>query len=238
MACATHSAFAWGASMMADACGRTGHTDGLSDSLKRLLAAAPDSVFVTTEDNRIVLWNRAAKRLMGYRGRDVVGRACRDVLAARTLAGAPRCLTGCDIAPALTVDGLDQNFEMQTRTKNGEARSLAVTAFAVTDRDRRTPLVVHVVRDVTSSKHLHRVLRERRSAAPPDGDAPSPVVLLTGRELEVLRLLAAGVGTVACAARLRVSRATIRNHVQNIFGKLGVHTRLEAVAHATRHRLL
>jgi DNA-binding NarL/FixJ family response regulator len=35
-----------------------------------------------------------------------------------------------------------------------------------------------------------------------------------------------------------VSSATIRNHVQNIFGKLGVHSRLEAVAYATRHRLL
>ena len=43
---------------------------------------------------------------------------------------------------------------------------------------------------------------------------------------------------MAAAKRLRVSQATIRNHVQNIFGKLGVHSRLEAVAHANRHRLL
>jgi PAS domain S-box-containing protein len=223
---------------MAEARGGNGHAGLLSDSLKRLLAAAPDSVFVTTADNRIVLWNRAVERLMGYRGRDVVGRACRDVLAARTSAGSPRCLTGCDIAPALAVDGLDQSFEMQTRTKNGEARWLAVTAFAVTDTDRRMPLVVHVLRDVTSGKRLHRLLGERRSGAPPAAGTTSPLGGLTGRELQVLRLLAAGVGTAASAVRLGVSRATIRNHVQNIFGKLGVHTRLEAVAHATRHRLL
>jgi DNA-binding NarL/FixJ family response regulator len=35
-----------------------------------------------------------------------------------------------------------------------------------------------------------------------------------------------------------VSPATIRNHVQNILGKLGVHSRLEAVAYATRNRLI
>ncbi|HEX5852320.1 MAG TPA: LuxR C-terminal-related transcriptional regulator [Solirubrobacteraceae bacterium] len=38
--------------------------------------------------------------------------------------------------------------------------------------------------------------------------------------------------------RLHVSPATVRNHVQNLFAKLGVHSRLEAVAYATRHRLL
>jgi DNA-binding NarL/FixJ family response regulator len=81
-------------------------------------------------------------------------------------------------------------------------------------------------------------VRERVSGRPaPHADA-SPVDTLTRREREVLRLLAAGSGTAASAKRLGVSRATIRNHVQSIFAKLGVHTRLEAVAQATRHRLL
>jgi DNA-binding NarL/FixJ family response regulator len=40
------------------------------------------------------------------------------------------------------------------------------------------------------------------------------------------------------ADRLHVSRATIRNHAQNIFAKLGVHSRLEAVAYAAQHRIL
>jgi DNA-binding NarL/FixJ family response regulator len=41
----------------------------------------------------------------------------------------------------------------------------------------------------------------------------------------------------AAAKQLRVSPATIRNHVQNIFAKLGVDSRLEAVAYASRHRM-
>lgn len=61
---------------------------------------------------------------------------------------------------------------------------------------------------------------------------------LTRRELEILRLVAAGGDSKTVAERLHVSPATVRNHVQNILGKLGVHSRLQAVAYATTHRLL
>ncbi len=45
-----------------------------------------------------------------------------------------------------------------------------------------------------------------------------------------------GANTRALATQLRLSPATVRNHVQNIFEKLGVHSRLEAVAWANRPR--
>jgi DNA-binding NarL/FixJ family response regulator len=51
-------------------------------------------------------------------------------------------------------------------------------------------------------------------------------------------MIATGVSTRAAADKLHVSPATVRNHVQNILGKLGAHSRLEAVAMATRQRLL
>ncbi len=44
--------------------------------------------------------------------------------------------------------------------------------------------------------------------------------------------------TEAIAAQLRISSATARKHIQTILERLGVHTRLEAVAYATRHNLL
>jgi len=57
---------------------------------------------------------------------------------------------------------------------------------------------------------------------------------LTARELEVLRVLAAGVSTNAAADQLGISTATLRAHVQAILRKLGAHSRLEAVAEAAR----
>jgi two-component system nitrate/nitrite response regulator NarL len=53
-----------------------------------------------------------------------------------------------------------------------------------------------------------------------------------------MRLVATGADTKTIAASLHVSPATVRNHVQSIMGKLGVHSRLQAVAYATTNRLL
>ena len=49
---------------------------------------------------------------------------------------------------------------------------------------------------------------------------------LTKRQMEVLDLLADGMSTADIATKLWVSKATVRNHVQQNSGELGVHTRL------------
>lgn len=61
---------------------------------------------------------------------------------------------------------------------------------------------------------------------------------LTSRERQVLALLADGETKEAIARRLVLSPNTVRNHIQNVLVKLGVHSRLEAVATATREGLL
>ena len=63
------------------------------------------------------------------------------------------------------------------------------------------------------------------------GDKPGS---LTPRELEILRLLAKGVSTEGISSSLFLSEHTVRNHVRNILGKLGAHSKLEAVAMAAR----
>jgi ATP/maltotriose-dependent transcriptional regulator MalT len=61
---------------------------------------------------------------------------------------------------------------------------------------------------------------------------------LTGRELQVLRLVAAGKTNKAIAAELSLSERTVDRHVSNIFRKLNVPSRAAATAHAYDHRLL
>ena len=61
---------------------------------------------------------------------------------------------------------------------------------------------------------------------------------LTDRELEVLRLVAAGKSNREIAAALVISEHTVARHVQNIFGKLGVSSRTAAGAFAFEHRLV
>jgi ATP/maltotriose-dependent transcriptional regulator MalT len=61
---------------------------------------------------------------------------------------------------------------------------------------------------------------------------------LTARELEVLRLVAAGSSNREIAATLVISEHTVARHVQNIFRKLGVPSRTAASAFAYEHRLV
>jgi two-component system NarL family response regulator len=61
---------------------------------------------------------------------------------------------------------------------------------------------------------------------------------LSRRELEVLSLVAQGLGNRAIADRLFISENTVKNHVRNIHEKLQVHSRMEAVVRAVRDGLL
>jgi ATP/maltotriose-dependent transcriptional regulator MalT len=61
---------------------------------------------------------------------------------------------------------------------------------------------------------------------------------LTGRELEVLRLVAAGRSNREIAGALVISEHTVARHLQNIFAKLGVSSRTAAGAFAFEHRLV
>jgi non-specific serine/threonine protein kinase len=78
--------------------------------------------------------------------------------------------------------------------------------------------------------------------ADPSPLAKSPAVTdrhqtLTPRELEILRLIAAGLADREIAAALSVSRRTVTNHVASIRAKLGVRSRSAATAYAVRHGL-
>lgn len=61
---------------------------------------------------------------------------------------------------------------------------------------------------------------------------------LTTREKDVLRLLAGGADNAAIGLELSISRHTVKQHVTNIFEKLGVHSRVEAAVFAVRADLV
>lgn len=61
---------------------------------------------------------------------------------------------------------------------------------------------------------------------------------LTSRELDVLALVAEGLDNRAIAGRLGVSWSTVKHHLEAIYGKLGVHGRMEAVREGMRRGLV
>lgn len=84
-----------------------------------------------------------------------------------------------------------------------------------TDRDRALLWLLR--------PHLHRLYRDRRA---PDR------VPLTARQRELLALVAAGLTNRQIGRRLGITEATVRKHLEHIFGRLGVASRTEAVSRA------
>jgi two-component system, NarL family, nitrate/nitrite response regulator NarL len=64
------------------------------------------------------------------------------------------------------------------------------------------------------------------------------VYMLAPREKDVLRRMVAGQSTAQMACEMKVEVSTIRTYVKNVFTKLGVHSRLQAAALASREHLL
>ena len=83
----------------------------------------------------------------------------------------------------------------------------------------------------TLTRLLHQVAKEREVLR----GGQSRLAQLTDREREVLQLLAEGSRNDDIAGRLFISPQTVQTHVRNILAKLGVHSKLEAVAFAVKH---
>jgi DNA-binding NarL/FixJ family response regulator len=102
------------------------------------------------------------------------------------------------------------------------SRLLTVVRGVLRDETHLPPaLLTAVLRELTAARK-HRTESERL------------VESLTPREREVLRCMVAGLGRKAVAERLFLSPHTVRTHMQNVLGKLGVHSTLAAVALARR----
>ena len=86
-------------------------------------------------------------------------------------------------------------------------------------------------------QRFQEAVAEFTGVAEPAAIAETPFAALTGREREILGLLAHGLSNAQIAQRLSISDKTVRNHLSNVFDKLGVWTRAQAIVFAHEHGL-
>ncbi len=214
-----------------------------------LIFETADGVLAVDRDQRIVLWNGGAEGLLGFAPGDVLGRYCHEVIGGRDESGQLVCQLNCRNIVTMRRQELAQNHDLRVRTKRGQEIWVNVSTIRVTSQRKDLSVLVHLFRDVGRQKDTERFVEQllasvakfslpqgaNRVSTPP---LSSPTMDLTGREREVLRLLFSGASTQAIAKKLGISPATARNHINNILGRLGVHSRLEAVTLALRNGVI
>jgi DNA-binding NarL/FixJ family response regulator len=126
------------------------------------------------------------------------------------------------------------------RSEFGESLPIVfVSGHRTEPQDRVAGLLIgaddYIPKPFSPDELLARVRRLARRAFPSTRMIASK---LTGREREVLRFLAVGLGPNDIADRLFISPRTVGTHIEHIFLKLGVQTRAQAVAVAYRNDLV
>jgi two-component system response regulator DevR len=149
---------------------------------------------------------------------------------------------GSGVDTAITIRAITKQtaFIFLTAYDSEEALTEAVEAGAAAflPKSEASDTVVDAIKRVARGETLIEpgqiqfALTWRRARRRQDRERQEIQNALTRREMEVLRLLAAGADTAAISAQLHVSPLTVRTHIRSLLSKLDVHSQLQAVAKA------
>jgi PAS domain S-box-containing protein len=210
-----------------------------------IVAGTADAAVGTDEEGRIVIFNKAAERLLGYDAAHVLGRPCHEVLCGRDSFGNRYCDENCALEGMVRRHEAVRHFELTLRKSSGQMVDVSVAVVVVPGPRSSQFTILHLFEPrpagVAPGVIVERIGTNALRSLAARGEESSALErqqALTAREAEILRLLADGVGTHEIADSLFISAATVRNHVQNILRKLDVHSKLEAVSLALRRRLI
>jgi ATP/maltotriose-dependent transcriptional regulator MalT len=126
--------------------------------------------------------------------------------------------------------------ELDAPYEEARARALVAEACRALGDEEAATLELDAARELFRELGAVPDLARVESLAKPAGDRDAHG--LTGRELEVLRLVAAGMSNREIASELVVSEHTVARHLQNIFTKLRISSRTAAAAFAYEHDLV
>jgi PAS domain S-box-containing protein len=218
------------------------------DKVLAVLCQTTDGAFAVDWAQRIVFWNAAAEDLLGYRVEEVKGRTCYDVFCGKARPGCLQCAPNCPVPDAARNGEIVPSYNLLSQTKVGIPLLLSVSVITP-PASNSAIATIHLFRDITHQwyyeTYIEEIIRAAAHLPPPQispgryastrGPRPGP---LTSREKEVLYLLAQGKPPREIATTLDLSYATVRNYLQNILYKFGVHSQRQAVKLALERRLL
>lgn len=131
--------------------------------IANMLQRTADGAMLADEEGIVVLWNKAAERMLGFRSDEVIGRPCHEVMKGETLAGQPFCSPACAVGHRLGCGGGVRNFDIQTRTKAGKVIWLNVSSLPVPSRKKDRFVFAHLFRDIGRQAKVRHLVQELHS---------------------------------------------------------------------------
>ena len=180
---------------------------------------------------KAVWMNRTAERLLGVESAACTGRAMDHVLKNPEL-----------LAFWHDVAGRTMNADIEVSVHWPKPMDLKINATRCVDERGKEMGWAMLICDITQERAVqvqlsqdvaHHLLSLTRGHMPPE-----PVARLTQQELRMLRLVGQGLGNTEIAQNSRISPSTVRSHLKNLYKKLNLTSRAEAVSFAIRHHLV
>ena len=189
-------------------------------------------VWITKSDGNIGYLNERAEALLGLSVADCVGLPCYRVIAGTDASGRPFCRPDCPVFRLARDKREIEPVKMRIGGPDSRGRWVEVLHITVRPPEPSGPWLVHCALGADRAHRIENYLTKvaSRTPHPEIRHQTSKRLGLTGRENEILQLLAEDESLHAIAERTHVSYVTVRNHVQHILAKLGVHSIMEAVA--------
>ena len=202
--------------------------------LYQLFQNTPDAVFGIDKHSRVRFWNGACEKLLGLSFENVENEKCYSVLSGTDLNGSPFCGPDCHAAQRIAKGLPVSHYDLMVKNADGDSTIVNVGTYITPETYQRRidTAAFFVLRRIDCYRLLQRMSDEKRHA---QTRCHPEQFNLTARELQILELASKGVNTIDISNQLFISTITVRNHFKNIFCKLDVHTRAEAVSLALRN---
>jgi diguanylate cyclase (GGDEF)-like protein/PAS domain S-box-containing protein len=113
-------------------------TGVLDESLRGILDAVSDGVYVTTAEREIVFWSKGAERITGYSSDEVLNKHCYDnILVHMDVLGKNLCFDGCPLQKCMEAGERQDAKEVFLKRKDGERLAVYVKASILQVRGER-----------------------------------------------------------------------------------------------------
>lgn len=174
----------------------------------------PGAVCCFTLEGRFVRWNRGLEKLTGYAAEELIAETFEKVVAEEDI---EKTWSHFNLAAR----GISSTYEIRVRRKDGGTAPLQVTNLPITEGTE----IIGVFGISLDASALGRAAKEEEKEGHDEENGEFQESKITKRERDVILLINQGMSNKEIAAQLHISENTVKNHISNIFAKLGISDR-------------